>query len=374
VLRDLLQSADIVLNLRNPHYGESSWSLLESLLLGKTTVVWKHGYYDEISDDAVVKISAAEQLDRVLESLVDSPRDRAIIGRRAGEYARSRFSTEKYCETLLSFVAEAKYYRPFLELATSMRPTLDAFGVGPEAAADVRRVIRDEICAMIARRLDIPTSADIPGVTNSDSTAETTVAGPDRNLRDLHEQAARMRELSAEFRVREEETWRREVALREQVDSFHTQVVDLLKREAEAWRREVALREQLEEARTQLADLHASFVEVSSRTAELQQQRRTKKPAPEIEPQPQIARGNAPDPAPELEERLMVLSRLLEGDLDVRSVPVRDLRREVERVRQAGQERDAELHTFMAFHADLVRTRGWRVLQTIRRLFGRGWR
>ena len=51
VLIDALQAADMVVNLRYPYLGESSWSLLEALFAGKPTIVWRHGYYDEFPDD-----------------------------------------------------------------------------------------------------------------------------------------------------------------------------------------------------------------------------------------------------------------------------------------------------------------------------------
>ena len=48
-----LTQADVVVNLRNPHFGESSASLLDALLAEAAIVVWNHGYYAEFPDDVV---------------------------------------------------------------------------------------------------------------------------------------------------------------------------------------------------------------------------------------------------------------------------------------------------------------------------------
>jgi glycosyltransferase involved in cell wall biosynthesis len=116
-LQEYLASADIVINLRNPHFGEGSWSLLETAFAGKPTVVWKHGFYDEFPADAVAKISSLDELRTTLERLADSDTERQSLGRRALAYAQATFATDQYCQRLRTFAEACKYNAPVLALA-----------------------------------------------------------------------------------------------------------------------------------------------------------------------------------------------------------------------------------------------------------------
>src|SRR5207253_4195073 len=91
VLIDALQAADIVVNLRYPYLGESSWSLLEALFAGKPTIVWRHGYYDEFPDDVVRKVASKEELIAALTGLCGSDKARRTMAEEAWSYARKTF-------------------------------------------------------------------------------------------------------------------------------------------------------------------------------------------------------------------------------------------------------------------------------------------
>jgi hypothetical protein len=110
-------SAGVIVNLRNPHYGESSWSLLESTSAGKATVVWGHGSYDEVPEDVVVKIRSVAELRPALERLVTDRAMRDSLGSRASAYARTVFSSARYADEVLEFAEAARYNAPVLRLA-----------------------------------------------------------------------------------------------------------------------------------------------------------------------------------------------------------------------------------------------------------------
>jgi glycosyltransferase involved in cell wall biosynthesis len=115
ILHQYMQNADVIINLRNPHFGESSWVLLESAFAAKPVMVWKHGYYDEYPDDAVAKVTQ-ETMREQLVSLVNDQGRRAVLGKRIEAYARETFSTVAYCRDLLALIETARYNKPILNL------------------------------------------------------------------------------------------------------------------------------------------------------------------------------------------------------------------------------------------------------------------
>ena len=78
-----LSTADIVVNLRHPTLGETSGVVLQSLALGRPTVVFDHGWYSELDDGACVKTPVMDQ-DRLydaLKRLIEDGAWREQIGR-----------------------------------------------------------------------------------------------------------------------------------------------------------------------------------------------------------------------------------------------------------------------------------------------------
>jgi glycosyltransferase involved in cell wall biosynthesis len=102
-LRQSLFSADVVVNLRNPHLGESSASLLDALIAGAPTVVWNHGFYSEFPEGVVCKISSEQELRPILEELATNPGKRERMGATARAHVLERFSTAAYCRGFHEF-------------------------------------------------------------------------------------------------------------------------------------------------------------------------------------------------------------------------------------------------------------------------------
>jgi glycosyltransferase involved in cell wall biosynthesis len=174
VLHEKIHAADIILNIRNPHFGESSWTLLETLHLAKPTVVWKHGYYDEFPDDVVVKVDSMEKLTPVLEQLVLADGYRGILGERARSHARSRFSTSRYCTELMDFARRARYYRPIVGLSQYLDAAAKEVSASGPTASDLRKEITREVWEMIeyaSRAASAPTPA-VESIDDPDLRAE----------------------------------------------------------------------------------------------------------------------------------------------------------------------------------------------------------
>lgn len=156
-LHERLRRADLIINLRNPHFGESSWSLLESTFVGKPTVVWRHGFYDEFPDDAVAKVGSVEELAATLERLCRDDAGRVALGRRGREYARQTFSTAQYGRRFLEFVDRTHYNRPVLRLADRAASSLRE--LGQTSASSLTAQVAHEIAALGADASDIAVGA-----------------------------------------------------------------------------------------------------------------------------------------------------------------------------------------------------------------------
>ena len=102
-LHEVIRQADVMVVLRKPHMGESSWSLLEALFAAKPTVVWDHGFYAEVPDHATRKVSDREGLRGCLEDLCRDAGLRARLGRDARRYAVEKFDAKAYCSELVTF-------------------------------------------------------------------------------------------------------------------------------------------------------------------------------------------------------------------------------------------------------------------------------
>jgi glycosyltransferase involved in cell wall biosynthesis len=127
-LRRALADTDIVLVLRNPHLGESSWSLLESLKLGKPTVVWDHGHYATFPDDVVAKVGDADELRSVLERLTENHEAREALGQAAAVHIAQDFTTENCAAQILTFARETRYNAPVFRVLDDLVEELRILG------------------------------------------------------------------------------------------------------------------------------------------------------------------------------------------------------------------------------------------------------
>ncbi len=149
VLAEHLSQADVVVNLRNPHLGESSWSLVEALGSGAAAVVWGHGFYDEFPDTVLCKVHSEAELLPTLERLVARPQYRVELGRRAREHVRSRFHPNNYLERFLAFVDTVRSYHPVLALVDRVSDVLLELGSG--AQDDLREDLEAAISSLLPR-------------------------------------------------------------------------------------------------------------------------------------------------------------------------------------------------------------------------------
>src|SRR6185369_15204053 len=91
---------DIFVNYRLTYKGETSNTTLEAMRYGVTAVVRKVGWYDELPDDAVVKVTSPEDLVAALAKLVQDPQRLRAIGTKAKTYVGSHFQVEQYAQAM----------------------------------------------------------------------------------------------------------------------------------------------------------------------------------------------------------------------------------------------------------------------------------
>lgn len=137
-LKAALTAADVVINLRNPHMGESSASLLDALAAGVPTVVWDHGFYGEFPDDVVVKVRAEAEVQPALERLVTDRALRERMGQTAREHALRRFDTAAYCRGLVAFLEATFATVPLARLADRVADVLREMGCTPTDGTTTR--------------------------------------------------------------------------------------------------------------------------------------------------------------------------------------------------------------------------------------------
>lgn len=103
-----IAAADVVVDLRFPHRGEVSGSLMRAMQVGRPAVVSATGSYLDIPQDQVLRVSRGpvdhEELAERLRSLVDNPEAARSMGERARAYvreiARSEATANGYAEAI----------------------------------------------------------------------------------------------------------------------------------------------------------------------------------------------------------------------------------------------------------------------------------
>lgn len=76
--RELL-STDVVVNYRSAYHGETSRSTLEAMAVGAVVVVRRIGWFDELPDEAVVKVDTEDDVVRAVADLAVAPERRKRI-------------------------------------------------------------------------------------------------------------------------------------------------------------------------------------------------------------------------------------------------------------------------------------------------------
>lgn len=138
-LRQAIDKADVMCCLRMPALEAASASVIESMLCGKATIVMDTGFYSELPDEYVRKISPERELEDLtasLEKLCMDSTERTALGRNAAIWAHQHFTSEKYARGLVSFAESIGRSVPVIEMCNFYTDVLQAWGPMPDESME----------------------------------------------------------------------------------------------------------------------------------------------------------------------------------------------------------------------------------------------
>ena len=103
---DWITTTDIIVNLRYPTTGETSATALRAMATGKPIIVFNHGWYAEIAQDACVQLPILDEqaLLQSMEKLATSLTLREQIGKRALEYIETICHPKHVAQNYVDFI------------------------------------------------------------------------------------------------------------------------------------------------------------------------------------------------------------------------------------------------------------------------------
>ena len=103
---DWVHTVDVVLNLRYPTLGESSAAALRAMAAGRPLIVFDHGWYSEIADEACVKVPVMGEgaLVVAMLELGQSAARREALGEGAIEYIERVCAPTAVAQAYVDFI------------------------------------------------------------------------------------------------------------------------------------------------------------------------------------------------------------------------------------------------------------------------------
>jgi glycosyltransferase involved in cell wall biosynthesis len=136
-LHQAMGQADVVCCLRLPSLVAASASAIEAMLYGKAVVVLDTGFFRELPDACVRKVSPEQEvvdLQRELESLCMSQAEREALGKNAAEWAATTFSADSYARRLAQVCTTAAKAAPSIEAGSYFAQILARWGASDDGA------------------------------------------------------------------------------------------------------------------------------------------------------------------------------------------------------------------------------------------------
>jgi glycosyltransferase involved in cell wall biosynthesis len=152
-LRAHFAAADIFMNLRFPATESASSSVVEQMLAGKAIIVTDTGFYSELPDAAVRKISPemrAADIGAALRELIHEPRVRNELGRNAAAFVRTSSTGSAWAASFEAFAERVLRVEPVAELIDAV--SRHAMLMGIDAFDPVIDRITDECAALFLEK------------------------------------------------------------------------------------------------------------------------------------------------------------------------------------------------------------------------------
>lgn len=126
-----IHAADAMCCLRWPALEAASASTIEAMLYGKPTIVTDTGFYRDLPDDCVLKISPGDEiagLRAALELLADAPAEGGAMGELARRYAAATFRADHYAEQIVAMKSRIDQTKIVADAAQVFSGTLARWG------------------------------------------------------------------------------------------------------------------------------------------------------------------------------------------------------------------------------------------------------
>lgn len=134
-LSEAIREADVISCLRWPSLEAASASAIEAMLYGKATIVTNTGFYSELPDQYVLKVSPEreiEDLKKILLSLRGSPSSAIDIGKQAQTWAQDTFTAENYAHKLAQAVPVALRAKVIISAVDHFATIIEKWSASPE--------------------------------------------------------------------------------------------------------------------------------------------------------------------------------------------------------------------------------------------------
>lgn len=138
-----LAECDVLCCLRWPVLESASASAIEGMLFGKAVLCTNAGFYSEIPENCVVKVSIEQEIPELtarLEDLLVDPLLKIDLGERAQAWASNTFVPTQYATSLVDISMLGLEALPFITACRSFSTTLKQWSTGSEntiAVADI---------------------------------------------------------------------------------------------------------------------------------------------------------------------------------------------------------------------------------------------
>jgi glycosyltransferase involved in cell wall biosynthesis len=99
-----ISKLDIFMNYRTKYNGETSLSTLEAMRQGVVVIVRNIGWYSELPDDAVIKVSSEEEAMQKLSELINDVSIISQTSKKAKEYVQSTHDHRQYVKSLSNLI------------------------------------------------------------------------------------------------------------------------------------------------------------------------------------------------------------------------------------------------------------------------------
>ena len=165
VMEAALAACDMAVNLRFPNSEVCSLSLWEQMSFGKPVLVLDQGVYQEVPNDAVVRITLEAEKDGIYQALTDLAGGKEFTGEgtKARAFIEEQCSVSEYCSRLLQFAEEVKTSKSIADLQnrvlSDVGRRMNALGICERALPTSYAAVIDELSKMLG-------GASVPEVEN----------------------------------------------------------------------------------------------------------------------------------------------------------------------------------------------------------------